>query len=111
PMKRNSRYPKGQEPSMELLRLRDVLTWIQGMLDPFPRDAVEGLEAAGVIHPFRKHKRAKALYRKWEFKKAIEQAFEVELPRNVNLNSEPHDELLRLADVTTWLGVTKAEVA
>ena len=97
---------------MELLRLRDLLKWLRSdWISGFSRDELERWEAAGVIHPFRKHTRAKAIYRKWEFKNVLKKLNgAADGAQNLNLNREPEAKLLRRGDVTAWLGVTKAEV-
>jgi hypothetical protein len=91
-------YPEGEEPPNELLRLREVRRWLG-----IPRDEIESWELNGFILPFRKFKSAKALYRKWQFMKAIGRQ-----PKKQNF--EPEDEFLRRGDVAAWLGVTAAEV-
>jgi hypothetical protein len=94
------RFSEGQEPPFELLRLRDVSRWLG-----FSRDELESWESAGLIIPFRKHKTAKAVYRKWQFKKL----FNLHDATNAETR-EPSAEDLRRFDVLGWLGITAAEL-
>jgi hypothetical protein len=101
-----------QEPSTELLRLRPLLDWLNQNWMPCCRDTIECWEKAGVIHPFRKHARAKAFYRKWEFEQMFRRVGVSEeiILIGQHSNREPTEDLLRRGDVATWLDVTVAEV-
>jgi len=87
----------GREPSCELLRLSDVLSWLR-----ISRDTVEMLEKRKRITPFRKCKGARAWYRKWQLCREFQL-----IPKRQN--EEPRTPTLRRADVLTWLGVPAAE--
>jgi hypothetical protein len=87
----------GKEPACELLRLRDVQAWLR-----ISRDAIELLEREGKIMPFRKRRRAKAWYRKWQL------AFEFLLPEEKQ-NKAPRSLFIHRADALVWLGVPAAE--
>src|ERR1041385_3019521 len=92
------RHSPGGEPSRELLRLRDVVSWLQ-----ISRDTVELLEKRRRITPFRKCKGAKAWYRKWQLCREFHL-----VPKRQN--EEPSTPKIRRADVLTWLGVPAAEL-
>src|SRR5262249_26290438 len=66
------------------------------------RDCLESLEARGRINPFRKHKRAKAWYPKWQL------SCEFLLPEE-RQNKMPSTVWIRRADALAWLGIPAAE--
>lgn len=90
----------GAEPPAPLVRLRELQKWIL-----VSRDRLEALESDGKIKPLRKHVRAKALYRKWQFYELLS----CQRASPVSGNRTPLTMFVRRLDAVDWLGVTKAE--
>lgn len=94
---RQSPFARGEEPANELLRLRDVVRWL-GVSEDF----IAAVERAGQITAFRKCTQAKAWYRKWQLCSFLREPGKMQI-------KEPRAEMLRRADVLSWLGVPSAE--
>jgi hypothetical protein len=96
----------GSEPSSPLLRQRQILNWSGMTADELGLWVVHGH-----IEPLRKHRTAKAYYRKHEIKRLIYGLYE-RVPGALPPvdNQEPTKLFLRRNDVLVWLNISRAEL-